>query len=213
VPGSRRRTLLFGKQSYRVPQPPRDAGSIGGTPGVMVTHTMIQGRMTTSLTLSYPRRGRAGYGTKRSTFRSQGDRPLVRARDALLHHFIAVDRLPFARRHGGLRLGLAHRGPFASLITSQLDSKDPVHDNLRQTPVSGCEGGRRGATSTSGSDDPKGMRCRANGHSDTRRSDRSHGPRSSRGLSRGGEKRQYADDLVILCRKGKAEEALMMGQH
>jgi hypothetical protein len=78
----------------------------------------------------------------------------------------------------------------ASLITSQLDSKDPVHDNLRQTPVSGCEGGRRGATSTSGSDDPKGMRCRANGHSDTRRSDRSHGPRSSNGLSRGGEKRQ-----------------------
>jgi hypothetical protein len=78
----------------------------------------------------------------------------------------------------------------ASLITSQLDSKDPVHDNLRQPGVSGCEGGRRGATSTSGSDDPKGMRCRANGRSDTRRSDRSHGPRSSSGLSRGGEKRQ-----------------------
>jgi hypothetical protein len=78
----------------------------------------------------------------------------------------------------------------ASLIISQLDSKDPVHDNLRQTPVSECEGGRRGATSTSGSDDPKGMRCRANGRSDTRRSDRSHGPRSSSGLSRGEEKRQ-----------------------
>ena len=78
----------------------------------------------------------------------------------------------------------------ASLITSQLDSKDPVHDNLRQTRVSGCEGGRRGATSTSGPDDPKGMRCRANGRSDTRRSDRSHGPHSSSGLSRGGEKRQ-----------------------
>src|ERR1700681_4204906 len=44
----------------------------------------------------------------------------------------------------------------ASLITSQLDSKDPVHDNLRQTPVRRCEGGRHGATSTSGSDDPKG---------------------------------------------------------
>src|SRR3984893_16838899 len=78
----------------------------------------------------------------------------------------------------------------ASLITSQLDSKDPVHDNLRQTPVSGCEGGRRGATSTSGADDAKGMRCRANGRSNTRRSDRTHGPRSSNGLSRGGEKSQ-----------------------
>src|SRR5580704_14495702 len=77
----------------------------------------------------------------------------------------------------------------ASLIISQLDSKDPAHDNLRQTHVSGCEGGR-GGTSTSGPDDPKGMRCRANGRSDTRRSDRSHGPRSSSGLSRGGEKRQ-----------------------
>ena len=77
----------------------------------------------------------------------------------------------------------------ASLITSQLDSKDPVHDNLRQTPVSGCEGGRRGATSTCGPDDRKGIRRRVNGRSDTRRSDRSHGPRSSGGLSRGGEKR------------------------
>jgi hypothetical protein len=78
----------------------------------------------------------------------------------------------------------------ASLIISQLDSKDPAHDNLRQTHVSGSEGGRRGGTSTSGPDDPKGMRCRANGRSDTRRSDRSHGPRSSNGLSRGGEKSQ-----------------------
>src|SRR5262249_21467492 len=52
----------------------------------------------------------------------------------------------------------------ASLITSQLDSKDPVHDNL-QTRLSGCDGGR-GATSTSGPDDPKGMRCRADGRSD-----------------------------------------------
>jgi hypothetical protein len=59
----------------------------------------------------------------------------------------------------------------ASLIISQLDSKDPAHDNLRQTRVSGCEGGRRGGTSTSGPDDPKGMRCRANGSSNTRRSD------------------------------------------
>src|SRR6516162_11576724 len=76
----------------------------------------------------------------------------------------------------------------ASLLTSHLDSKDPVHANLRQPRVSGFEGGRGGATSTSGPDDPKGMRCR--GRSDTRRSDRSHGPRSSSGLSRGGEKSQ-----------------------
>jgi hypothetical protein len=78
----------------------------------------------------------------------------------------------------------------ASLIASQLDSKDPVHDNLLQTTVNGCEGDRRGATSISGPDDPKGMRCRANGRSDTRRSDRSHGPRPGSGLSRGGGKRQ-----------------------
>src|SRR5215471_26856 len=71
----------------------------------------------------------------------------------------------------------------ASLIASQLAFKDRVHDNLLQTPVSGCEGGRRGATSISGPDDPKGMRRRANGGSDTRRSDRSHGPSSGSGLS------------------------------
>ncbi len=78
----------------------------------------------------------------------------------------------------------------ASLITSQLDSKDPAHDNLRQTRGSGWQGGRRGATSTSGSDDPNRMRCRANGRSDARRSDRSDGPRSSGGLSRGRKKRK-----------------------
>ena len=78
----------------------------------------------------------------------------------------------------------------ASLIASQLDSKDPVHDNLLHTTVNGCEEDRRGATSISGPDDPKGMRCRANGRSDTRRSDRSHSPRYSSGVSRGGEKRK-----------------------
>ena len=72
----------------------------------------------------------------------------------------------------------------ASLITSQLDSKDPVHDNLRQTRVSGCEGGRRGATSTSGPDDPKGMRCRANGRSDTRRSSASLASAQREGFER-----------------------------
>ena len=78
----------------------------------------------------------------------------------------------------------------SSLITAHLDPKDPVHANLRQPRVSGFEGGRGGATSTSGPDDPKGMRCRASGRSDTRRSDRSHGPRSGSGLSRGGGKSQ-----------------------
>lgn len=76
----------------------------------------------------------------------------------------------------------------ASLIASQLDCKDHIHDNLQQTVVDGCKGGRRGATTASGPDDPKGVRRRANGRSDTRRSDRSHGPRSGSGLSRKGRK-------------------------
>jgi hypothetical protein len=70
----------------------------------------------------------------------------------------------------------------ASLIASQPDSKGRVHDDLPQTP-SGCEGGHRGATPNSGPDDSKGMRCRVDGRSDTRRSHRSHGPRCSGGLS------------------------------
>jgi hypothetical protein len=76
----------------------------------------------------------------------------------------------------------------ASLIASQLDSKDDVHDNLLQTAVAGCKGGRRGATTASGPDDPKGKRGRADGRNDTRRSDRSHGPCSGGGLSRGRRK-------------------------
>ena len=76
----------------------------------------------------------------------------------------------------------------ASLTAVQLDSKDHVHDNLLQTAVDGCKGGRRGATTVSGPDDPKGMRRRANGRSNTRQSDRSHGPRSGSGLSRKGRK-------------------------
>ena len=87
-------------------------------------------------------------------------------------------------------LGKAALLSLASLITSQLDFKDRGHDNLPQTTVNGFEEGRRGATSTSGPDDPKGTRCRANGRSDTRRSNRSHGPRSGSGLSRGAGKRQ-----------------------
>jgi hypothetical protein len=56
----------------------------------------------------------------------------------------------------------------ASLNASQPDSKDRVHDGFRQTPVSECEGGHRGATATSGSDDSKRKRCRASERSDTR---------------------------------------------
>ena len=76
----------------------------------------------------------------------------------------------------------------ASLIASQSDSKGRVHDDLLQTPVSGCEGGHRNATSTSGPDDSKGMRCRVNGRGGTRPTHRSHGSRCSGGLSRGGGK-------------------------
>jgi len=71
----------------------------------------------------------------------------------------------------------------APLITSQIDSKDHVHDNLLQTAVDGCKGGRRGAITISGPDDPKERLGRATGRSDTRRSDRSHGPRGTPGRS------------------------------
>jgi hypothetical protein len=95
---------------------------------------------------------------------------------------VKISQQPYLGKHALLSL--------ASLLTSQLDLKDRVHDNLSQTRVSGCEEGRRGATSISGPDDPKGMRCGADGRSDTRRPDRSHGPRSSSGFSRGGGKSQ-----------------------
>jgi len=76
----------------------------------------------------------------------------------------------------------------ASLISSPPASEDHAHDNLLQTAVDGCKGSRRGATTTSGPDDRKRKRDRADGRSDTHRSDRSHGPRSGGGLSRGGRK-------------------------
>ena len=76
----------------------------------------------------------------------------------------------------------------ATLIASQPDSEARVHDDLLQTSVSGCEGGHRGAASTSGPDDSKGMRRGVTGPSDTRRTHRSHGPRCSGGLSCGGGK-------------------------
>jgi hypothetical protein len=76
-----------------------------------------------------------------------------------------------------------------SLVIPPLDQKGQVHGNLLQTAVAGCEGGRRAATTTSGPDDPKRRRSRSDGRSDTRRSGRSHGPRSGGGLSRGGRKK------------------------
>ena len=78
----------------------------------------------------------------------------------------------------------------AALIASQPDSEARVHDDLLQTSVSGCEGGHRGAASTSGPDDSKGTRRRVTGSSDTRRSHRSHGPRCSGGVSAGGGGKQ-----------------------
>jgi len=95
---------------------------------------------------------------------------------------IKISQQPHLGKHALLSL--------ASLITSQLVFEDRVHDNLLPTNVGGCEEGRRAATSTSGPDDPKGMRRRANRRNDPRRSDRSHGPHFGSGLSRGGGKSQ-----------------------
>ena len=53
---------------------------------------------------------------------------------------IKISQQPHLAKHALLSL--------ASLITSQLDYKDRVHDNLLQTRVCGCEEGRRDATST-----------------------------------------------------------------
>ena len=75
-----------------------------------------------------------------------------------------------------------------SLVSSPPGSEDHVHDNLLQTAVGECEGGCRDATNVSGLADLKRKRSRADGRSGTRRSDRSHGPRSGGGLSRGGRK-------------------------
>ncbi len=70
-----------------------------------------------------------------------------------------------------------------SLLSTLHDLEDHVHDNLLQTAVNGCKGGQRAATTASGPDDSKRKRSRADGRNDTRRSDRSHGPRSGSGLS------------------------------
>ena len=75
-----------------------------------------------------------------------------------------------------------------SLLTTPHNPKDHRRDNLLQTGVDGCEGGRRGATKASGPDDPKSKRSRVSGRKGTRRLDRSHGPRSGGGVSSGRRK-------------------------
>jgi hypothetical protein len=75
-----------------------------------------------------------------------------------------------------------------SLLPIPHNPKDHDRDNLLQTAVDECEGGRRGATKTSGPDDPNSRRSRADGREGTRRPDRSHGPRSGGGVSSGRRK-------------------------
>ena len=75
------------------------------------------------------------------------------------------------------------------LLTTLHNPKDHGRDNLLQTSVDECEGGRRGATKTSGPDGSIPERSRADGRKDTRRPDRSHGPHSGGGVSSGGRKR------------------------
>ena len=77
----------------------------------------------------------------------------------------------------------------ASLLLPPAGPDDDARDNLLQTVVDGCKGGRRGATATSEPDDPKGKRSRADGRKGTRQSDRSHGSHSGRGVSSGRRKR------------------------
>jgi hypothetical protein len=75
-----------------------------------------------------------------------------------------------------------------SLLPTPHNPNDHNRDNLLQTAVDGYEGGQRGATKTSGPDDPKSKRSRADGRKGTRRSDRSHGPHSGGGVSSGERK-------------------------
>ena len=69
-----------------------------------------------------------------------------------------------------------------SLLATRLPAADQIHDNLLQTVVDEHNGGKREATKSSGPDDPNGHRGRAHGRKGSRRSDRSHGPRSGSGL-------------------------------
>lgn len=74
------------------------------------------------------------------------------------------------------------------LLPALHNPKEHGRDNLLQTAVDACEGGHRGATKTSGPDDPRSKRSLTVGCKGTRRSDRSHGPHSSGGVSSGGRK-------------------------
>ena len=69
-----------------------------------------------------------------------------------------------------------------SLLATRLPATGQIHDNLLQTVVDEHNGGQRGATTTSGPDDPDGHHRRAHGRKGSRGSDRSHGPHSSGGL-------------------------------
>jgi len=74
------------------------------------------------------------------------------------------------------------------LLPTAHNPHDHDQDNLLQTAVDGCEGGHRGATKTSGPDDPKSKRGRGDRRKGTRRSGRSHGPHSGGSVSSGGRK-------------------------
>ena len=73
-----------------------------------------------------------------------------------------------------------------TLIATQLDFKESVHDNLPQTVVNGCKGGQRGTAATS--EPEAGMRNRVDRRKRTNRPDRSHGPHFGGGLSSGKRK-------------------------
>ena len=70
----------------------------------------------------------------------------------------------------------------ALLLATPLGPQNDVYDNLPQTAVEGGKEGYRGATTTSGPDDPNRKGSRAARRNGTRPSDRSHGPHSSAGL-------------------------------
>jgi hypothetical protein len=75
------------------------------------------------------------------------------------------------------------------LLLSPHVREDRDHDNLLPTAVDGCKGGHRGATKTTGADDPGRKRNRADGCDGARRFDRSDGSHSGGGLSTGRRKR------------------------
>jgi hypothetical protein len=69
-----------------------------------------------------------------------------------------------------------------SLLATRLPTADQIHDNLLQTVVDEHNGGQRGATTTSGPDDPNGHRRRVHRRTGARGSNRSNGPHSTSGL-------------------------------